>query len=295
MNGPGKANIKGVWHHLVAFSRLVKIEHSIFALPFAYCGMVMAAGGWPGWRVFLLITVAMVAVRSFAMVVNRLADLPYDRRNPRTQGRPLVTGEVSVSSARYMALVTGAVFVLACAGLNMLALSLSPVALILAGGYSYTKRFTFLCHYWLGTVLGLAPVAGWLAVTASFHIAPVLLGLGVTFWVAGFDILYATQDVEFDRKVGLHAIPARFGIPAALSIAAFSHANTAIFFLLAGWAWGAGWPYYLVAALIGAILAYEHTLVRPDDLRRVNTAFFTVNGVVAIMIFAGVLLDLWMI
>ncbi len=282
------------WQGFVSFARLVKIEHSVFALPFAYCGMVMAAGGWPGWRVFILVTVAMVAMRSFAMIVNRLADLPFDRRNPRTQERPLVTGAVSVRSARRMALATALVFVLAAAGLNTLVLSLTPVALILAGGYSYAKRFTFLCHYWLGAVLGLAPVAGWLAVVPAFHMAPVLLGLGVTFWVAGFDILYATQDVDFDRQAGLRAIPARFGIPTALAIAAFSHANTAVFFLLAGWAGNAGWPYYLVAGIIGAVLAYEHTLVRPDDLRRVNTAFFTVNGVVAIMIFAGVLLDLWL-
>lgn len=286
--------IRKAWGGLVSFSRLVKIEHSVFALPFAYSGMVMAAGGWPGWRVFLLVTVAMVAVRSFAMAVNRLADLPFDRENPRTQGRPLVTGEVSVASARRIAVLTALVFVLASAGLNTLVLALSPVALILAGGYSYTKRLTFLCHYWLGAVLGLSPLAGWLAVVPAFHLAPVLLGLGVTFWVAGFDILYATQDVDFDRAHGLRAVPARFGIPAALAIAAFSHANTAIFFLLAGWAANAGWPYYLVAAAIGAVLAYEHTLVKPDDLRRVNTAFFTVNGVVAVMIFVGVLLDLWL-
>lgn len=279
---------------LTSFARLVKIEHSVFALPFAYAGMVMAARGWPGWRIFLLVTVAMVAVRSFAMAVNRLVDLPLDRQNPRTQNRPLVTGEISVASARVMTLVAAVIFVLACAGLNTLVSALSPVALILAGGYSFTKRFTFLCHYWLGAVLGLAPVAGWLAVTASFDLAPVLLGLGVTFWVAGFDILYATQDQAFDRAHGLHAIPARMGLPSALALAAFSHANTAIFFLLAGWAAGAGWPYYLVAAAIGAVLAYEHTLVRPDDLSRVNTAFFTVNGVVAVMIFAGVLLDLWL-
>lgn len=272
-------------------AKLIKIEHSIFALPFAYTGMLWAAGGWPGWRVFVLVSVAMVAVRSFAMAVNRVADLPFDRANPRTQDRPLVSGALAVGPVKAAIAVCAVVFVLAAAGLNTTVLALSPFALFIAGGYSYAKRFTWLCHYWLGATLGLAPLGGWLAVTGQFHLAPVLLGFGVCLWVAGFDILYALQDQDFDRDVGLYSIPARFGTTAGLGFSEFSHLLAVVLFALAGWAAGAGVAYFLTVAGIGAALLYEHSLVSDTDLSRIDKAFFTVNGVIAMFLLLGVLLD----
>lgn len=278
---------------LLALLRMVKIEHSVFALPFAYIGMFWAAGGWPGWRVFLLVTLAMVSMRTLAMAANRLVDLPFDRANPRTAGRPLVTGEISLAATRWLCLGCAVVFVAACAGLNATVLALAPLALFLACGYSYTKRFTWLCHFWLGAVLGLTPLAGWLATGQGFHLAPVLLGLGVVYWVAGFDVIYALQDLEFDRSVGLCSIPVRFGTETSLTLAAFCHANTALFFLLAGLAAGAGWPYFLTAVTLAGLLAYEHAILSPRDLSRLGTAFFTINGVIALALLAGVVLDVF--
>ena len=280
-----------VWRKTVLLARMVKIEHSVFALPFAYLGMVWAAGGWPGFKTFAALTVAMVAVRSFAMAVNRLVDLPMDAKNPRTQSRPLVTGEIGVLETRIFIAASALVFVAACALLNPLCLALSPVALVWSGLYSFTKRFTRLCHFFLGSVLGLAPLAGWLAVSPAVELAPVLLGLGVTFWVGGFDILYACQDADFDRAENLHSLPAANGVPTALALSTFSHAVTALFFLLAGWAAGAGPLYAAFCAAVAAILLLEHRLISAEDMSRVNLAFFTMNGFVAVFLFAGAVLD----
>lgn len=283
----------GLWRELSLFARLVKIEHSVFALPFAYIGLFMAAGGWPGWGLFLVLTVAMVAVRSFAMAVNRLADERIDAQNPRTQDRPLVTGRMSRPKAWGMTLAAAVVFVLACAGLNTTCLYLSVPALAWSGLYSYSKRLTWLSHFWLGSVLGLAPLGGWLAHSPVLSIPAVLFFLGVTFWVAGFDILYACQDVDFDRTMGLHSIPARFGIGHALSLSTFSHVNASLFFLLAGWTGGLGWIYALVWLAVSIVLLWEHTLVQTDDLGYVNLAFFTLNGIIAVVLCAGVLADIF--
>jgi 4-hydroxybenzoate polyprenyltransferase len=280
-----------MWRKTVLLARMVKIEHSIFALPFAYLGMIWAAGGWPGWEIFLALTVAMVAVRSFAMAVNRLADLPIDMKNPRTQTRPLVTGELNVFETLVFIAVSALVFVGACWQLNALCLALSPLALVWSAMYSYTKRFTSLCHFFLGTVLGLAPLAGWLAVSPEIALAPVLLALGVTFWVGGFDILYACQDAEFDQNEGLHSLPAGKGVPIALALSTFSHVVTALFFLLAGWAAGAGIVYTGFCLAVAAILLFEHRLISADDLSRVNLAFFTLNGFIAVFLFAGAVID----
>ena len=270
-------------------ARMVKIEHSVFALPFAYIGSFLAAGGWPGWRVFFWVSLAMVAVRSFAMTFNRIADLRIDSINPRTMGRPLVTGELTLRAAWQFLGATALVFVLACAGLNATCLLLSPVALAWAAGYSYAKRFTWLCHFWLGSVLGLAPLAGWLGVEPVFTLPAVLLLLGVTFWVAGFDIIYSCQDVAFDKEHGLRSMPAVFGVPTALALSSFCHASTSLLFLLAGWATGLGWGYYLVWGAVSACLFWEHTIISAEDMSRVNMAFFTVNGVIAVALFFGVL------
>lgn len=272
--------------------RMIKIEHSVFALPFAYAGAFLAARGRPGLSTFLFLTLAMVAVRSFAMTMNRVLDLEIDRQNPRTQTRPLVTGELSLRFAVQFCIAAALVFVLACAGMNRLCLYLSPVALGWSAFYSATKRFTWTCHFVLGSVLGLAPLAGWISVAEAASLSSVLLLLGVTFWVGGFDILYACQDIEFDRAHRLHSIPARFGIETALVLSTASHALAALFFFLAGWAAGVGWIYHATMAVIALVLLCEHRLISPNDLSRVNMAFFTLNGVVAVFVFVGVLLDL---
>lgn len=274
--------------------RMIKIEHSVFALPFAYTGAFLAAGGWPGLFNLIVLTVAMVAVRSFAMAFNRYADLDIDMANPRTHDRPLVTGELSAHFTLAFIIGTGVVFVAMCALMNPLCLKLSPLALGLSAFYSYCKRFTYWCHYVLGAVLGLAPVAGWLSVDPTFTLPAALYFSGVTMWVAGFDLLYACQDAEFDRQQGLWSIPARLGIPAALGISTLSHLNAAAFFLLAGWAAGLGWIYFMVAGAVCLVLLAEHLLVTPDDMSRVNVAFFTLNGVIAVILFLGVLLDLFL-
>jgi 4-hydroxybenzoate polyprenyltransferase len=277
---------------LATVCRMVKIEHSVFALPFAYMGAFLAAGGWPGLYNMIVLTVAMVAVRSFAMAFNRYADLDIDRRNPRTQKRELVTGELSTRFTLAFIAGTAAVFVAACALMNPLCLLLSPVALVMAASYSFCKRFTYWCHFVLGSVLGLAPVAGWICVTPSISLPSVLLFCGVTLWVAGFDLLYASQDAEFDREHGLWSIPARLGIPAALGVSTLSHAVAAAFFLLAGWAAHLGAVYFTVAALTGVVLMAEHLLVKPDDMSRVNVAFFTMNGVISVVLFLATVIDL---
>ncbi|MYL83979.1 4-hydroxybenzoate octaprenyltransferase [Desulfovibrio aerotolerans] len=279
---------------LGALARLVKIEHSVFALPFAYIGLFVAAGGWPGWRAFALLTVAMVAMRSYAMAINRLADVRYDRINPRTMGRELVTGEVGIRAAWVFTAGSAVVFVAACAGLNSLCLALSPVVLVWGAFYSLTKRFTWLCHFVLGSVLGLAPVAGWLAVTPEFALPAILFGCGVTCWVAGFDVLYACQDVDFDRSQGLHSIPSHFGVGTALALAAFAHVDAAVFYLLAGWAAGLSWVYYVFWGVCSAVLLVEHRLLSKDDLSRINMAFFTLNGIVAALLGLGTLLAVFL-
>jgi 4-hydroxybenzoate polyprenyltransferase len=283
---------KTLFQRAAVFARMVKIEHSVFALPFAYIGAFTAADGWPGLWPLLFLSLAMVSVRSFAMAVNRIVDLPIDRLNPRTATRPLVTGEISLQEALIFTIFSALIFVLACAGLNAAALALSPLALAWSALYSFTKRVTWLCHFVLGSVLGLAPIAGWIGVLPSLDLTYALFFLGVLFWVAGFDILYSCQDVAFDRDQGLRSIPARFGVKTALLLSSFCHVNASLFFLLAGLAAGLDWIYLVVWLVVSAILSWEHTLVRPDDLSRIDTAFFTLNGYVAVLLFLGVLVDL---
>jgi len=278
---------------LMQVARMIKIEHSVFALPFAYIGVFLAARGWPGWWNIILVGAAMVAVRSYSMAVNRVADLPIDRENPRTQNRELVTGVITPGQTWTFIGLSALVFILACAAMNSLCLALSVPVLVYAGMYSYVKRVSWLCHFVLGSVLGLAPLGGWLAVNPDFTLTAWLFFFGVTFWVAGFDILYATQDMEFDKSYGIRSIPARFGIKTALVISSFCHVNTALFFLLAGASAGLDRKYYLVWAVVSALLLWEHRLIKPHDLSRVNMAFFTLNGVVSVFVFVGVLLSLF--
>jgi 4-hydroxybenzoate polyprenyltransferase len=267
---------------------MVKFEHTIFALPFAYLGMVLAAGGWPGWHTFIWITVAMAAARTFAFAINRLADRFYDARNPRTRNRALPQGQISPRVVGALAGVALLILALAAWQLNPFVLALLPGALVLLVGYSYTKRFTWASHWILGITDGMATAGAWAAVTASLaHPAPWLLWLTVTVWMAGFDIIYACQDVDFDRAEGLHSVPARFGIAMALRVARANHVLTVLALAAVGAALRLGWPFWFGVAAVGALLWYENSLVKPDDLSRVNIAFFNVNGYISVLIFVA--------
>jgi 4-hydroxybenzoate polyprenyltransferase len=282
-----------IWVRTRAFLDLIKFEHTVFALPFAYLGMILAAGGWPGAWAFFWITVAMAAARTLGMGANRLLDRAYDAANPRTARRPLVTGEISVRTA-----VTGSAFstaVLAAAAylLGPLPFRLLPGALALLVAYPLTKRFTELTHFVLGAVDGLAPLGAWAAVRGSLTApadAPAwILFAVVTFWIAGFDLIYACQDVDFDRAHGLHSVPARYGIAAALRLSALCHALTTLLLFALGLAAGLGWPYWIGAVAGAGLLAYEHALVRPGDLSRIDVAFFRINSVLSLTLFAATL------
>jgi 4-hydroxybenzoate polyprenyltransferase len=276
------------------FLEMVKFEHTIFALPFAYLGMVLAAGGWPGWHKFFWITVAMAAARILAFAVNRLADRFYDARNPRTQGRALPRGEISPRTVRAIAVGALAILTLAAWQLNRFVLTLLPAAVVFLIGYSYTKRFTWASHWVLGFTDGMAASGAWAAVTGSLaHPAPWLLWLTVTVWMAGFDIIYACQDAEFDRREGLHAVPARFGIATALRVAKINHVLTVVALAAVGWSMRLGWPFWVGTLAVAALLWWENSLVKPDDLSRVNVAFFNVNGYISVLIFLAAWAGLW--
>jgi len=269
---------------LVRTLRMIRFEHSLFALPFAFLGALLAAEGWPSGRQIFWIVVAMVGGRSAGMAFNRVADLPYDTMNPRTAQRELPTGKLSVGFTWVFTIVSAAVLVLAAWQLNPLALKLSPLVLAVLLLYSYTKRFTVLTHWVLGLCLGMAPAGAWVAVrgTLDWEILP--LTLAVLFWVAGFDIIYACQDVEFDRRVGLSSLPARIGIGGALMVSRLLHLlMLGLLVWLAQWA-GLGALAYVGLAVVAGLLVYEHSLVRADDLSRVNAAFFTVNGYISVLL-----------
>lgn len=270
---------------------LVRFEHTLFALPFAYGGMVLAARGWPGLEVFALISLAMVGARSAAMAFNRLIDRYIDAANPRTAGRHLPRGAISPREVWLLGLLGFALLSVAALNLNPLTAALLPVAVFFLVTYSYTKRFTWLCHFWLGLSIGAATAGGWIAVTGSF--SPVILTFwaAVAFWLAGFDILYATQDLEFDRKNRIFSVPARFGLAGALRIAQASHLLTFLLFMATGWLYLASLVYYLGVLVVGAVLWYEHRLVSPTDLSRVDRAFFQANVVVSLGMLAVVVLE----
>ncbi len=274
--------------------RMIKIEHSVFALPYAWAGAFLAARGVPSARSLIFLTIGMIAARSFAMAFNRLADLPFDRDNPRTQQRPLVRGVISQKQTWAFCALMAIIFIAACGALNTVCLWLAVPALLFAAIYSLLKRFTALCHFWLGATLGLAPLAGWLSVNpSSLGLPAILLFWAVTFWVAAFDIYYAFQDMDFDVAFELHSVPASLGADTALTLAAFSHAMTSIFLLLAGYAANLSWPWYIVWFGISVMLLVEHRLMKPQDLRHVNTAFFTLNGIISPVVLIGVLLGIY--
>jgi 4-hydroxybenzoate polyprenyltransferase len=264
---------------------MIKFEHSVFALPFALTGAVLAARGWPSWRQLLWIIAAMVAARSAAMTFNRIADLKFDALNPRTRARALPSGQLTLAFAAGFTAASCGVLVLAAYELNPLAFKLSPLVLVLLLGYSYTKRFTSWSHLVLGACLGLSPVAAWIALRGDVKPAVLMLGAAVMFWVAGFDLIYACQDVDFDRRQRLFSIPARYGISTALWLSGLMHVAMLVLLIVVARMENLGWLAFAGVALVAALLAYEHGLVRPADLSRLNAAFFNINGYVSVLFF----------
>jgi 4-hydroxybenzoate polyprenyltransferase len=271
---------------------MIKWEHSIFALPFALCGAMLAAGGVPAWHQLGWIIVAMISARSAAMAFNRVADAAIDAANPRTQTRALPTGTLTPSFVTTFVVVSCAVFVLAASRLNHMTLILSPLALAIVLLYSYTKRFTRWSHLVLGFALGIAPAAAWIAVRASLDPRILLLTAAVTFWVGGFDVLYACQDSDFDREAGLHSLPRYFGIRAALVIARLFHVIMLLLLIALVITFGLGKFAIAGVVAVAILLAYEHSLVSSHDLSKLNAAFFTMNGVISVVFFVFVAADL---
>ena len=283
-----------IFHRLRVVLEMIKIEHTLFALPFALLGMMLAAEGWPAWQKVGWIAVAMVGARSAAMGWNRLIDRKIDADNPRTATRALPAGLVTPAFVSLFIAASAALLVFAAWRLNPLALALSPVALGVLFLYSYTKRFTWVCHLVLGLALSGAPLGAWIAIRGDVQAAPVVLALAVLLWTAGFDVLYALQDLEFDRSHGLFSIPARFGVVPALWISGALHAGVLALLALLPRVYppGLGTGYWIGWAGCLLLLVYQHWIVRPNDFSRLNAAFFTTNGVLAIWLFAAAAVDL---
>jgi 4-hydroxybenzoate polyprenyltransferase len=278
------------------FLDLIRFEHTIFALPFAYLGMVLAAGGLPTFHQFFWVTVAMASARTLAFAINRLADRRFDATNPRTAKRPSVTGALSSQSILIFAILSVLLLALSAALLTPLALILFPGALVFLLGYSYTKRFTSLCHWILGFTDGLAPIGGWIAVKGSIFtpddLPAWLLMFAVTFWIAGFDLIYACQDVEHDQREKLFSWPSRQSIAGALFLSKANHVLTVLIFALLGLTYPLGWPFWIGLVIAAGLLYYENSIVKPDDLSRINLAFFNINSYIAVTLFVGTFLAL---
>jgi 4-hydroxybenzoate polyprenyltransferase len=273
------------------FARLVKIEHTVFALPFAYVGAFLAVNGRPSAHDLVWITLAMVGARSLAMALNRLIDAGIDARNPRTAGRELPSGQLSIAQVVVFSGTSLALFLAAVWELNPLVRWLWPIPVLGFVVYPYLKRFTWLCHLWLGAVDGLAPVGAWVAITGRLPWQAWILGVAVALWVAGFDLFYALFDEEVDRREGLHSVVTRFGVEGAFLGARIAHAATVACLVAAGLGLDVGVLYWLGVAVVALLLAYEHSLVRPTDLRRLDTAFFTMNGVISVAFAVFVIAD----
>ncbi|PYX33542.1 MAG: 4-hydroxybenzoate octaprenyltransferase [Acidobacteria bacterium] len=282
----------GVLKNFRTTLEMIKWEHSIFALPFALCGAMLAAGGLPAWHQLGWIIVAMVSARSAAMAFNRLADASIDAANPRTSIRALPAGHLTTSFVSTFVVISCAIFVLAASQLNHLTLLLSPVALGIVLLYSYSKRFTRWSHLFLGFALGIAPAAAWIAVRGSLDPRILLLTAAVTFWVGGFDVIYACQDFDFDRSHGLHSLPRHLGIHAALWVARIFHLAMLALLVALVLVFGLGKLAVIGVIAVAALLTYEHSLVRQDDLSKLNAAFFTMNGVIAVVFFVFIGADL---
>jgi len=284
--------MKNFFAKLGLFLEMIKFEHSIFALPFAYLGLFVAEKQIPSFFLFFWITVAMVSFRTLAMSLNRLLDRKIDAENPRTQGRALPQKKMKVRFVWLAAVVSLLVFEWSALTLGPLCLWLSPVPVVLAWVYPLTKRFTWASHFVLGLVLGIAPYGAWIAVTGEFAWAPAFLTLGVTLWVAGFDMIYALQDIDFDMKHGLFSFPARFGIAATLQLTRALHVVTVLAWLVAGLFADMGFCYWAGLLLVSGFLVREHQLVRSFGVARINEAFFLMNAVVSVTLFLAVVLDI---
>jgi 4-hydroxybenzoate polyprenyltransferase len=287
----------GVVRKARIFLDAIKFEHTIFALPFAYLGMVLASRanhGWPGLDKLIWITLAMAGARTLAMTLNRLIDARADALNPRTANRAMPKKLLRRGEMVVVSVISAAVLAFSAWQLNPLCFALSPVALLFVVGYSYTKRFTWLCHLALGLTDGIAPVGGWLAVNPTISVAnvlpPALLGLAVTFWVGGFDLIYACQDIEFDRAHGLYSIPARFGPARALQISEMAHGASVGLVAAVGGILHLAWPVWIAVGLTAWLLIWEHRLVKPDDFSQLDVAFFNMNGYIAVSVFVFTLL-----
>lgn len=279
------------------FLESIKFEHTIFALPFAYLGVALAAHGlhgWPGFGPIIWVTLAMAGARTAAMAINRLADASMDALNPRTANRALPQRLLKPVEMALFALAALALLVFSAAQLNPLCLKLSPVAVLFLVGYSYTKRFTWLCHIFLGLTDGIAPIGGWLAINPTISVAnlvpPLLLGLAVAAWVGGFDLIYACQDIDFDRAHGLKSIPSRFGAPRALEVSEMMHGASVGLLAAVGGMLGLAWPFWIGVGVAAWLLIWEHRLVHPEDFSRLDVAFFNMNGYIAVSVFACSLL-----
>ena len=273
------------------FLEMIKFEHTIFALPFAYLGAFLASGGFPSGHDIFWITLAMVGARTAAMSLNRLIDRHIDALNPRTAGRALPKGTLSIAEVWLYTIISFVLLFIAAAQLNPLCVKLMPIAVFVLVIYSYTKRWTWACHLVLGAALGLAPLGSWVAVTGSIDLPGVMLGLAVAFWVAGFDIIYACQDFEFDKAAGIHSIPAQFGIKKSLIISALFHLISPILLAAIGFYLGLG-IFYLIGVLIATgLLIHEHRLVKPNDLSKIGVAFMNMNGYLSMVMFLFTLLD----
>ncbi len=271
---------------------MIKFKLTVFAMPFAFTGAFLAADGIPELMVFLWVIVAMVGARTSAMGFNRIVDLKFDADNPRTAGRALPAGDIRPAEAWLMVILSAALFFFACYQLNSLTLLLSPFALGLTLFYSLTKRFTSFCHLILGLALAFAPLGGWVAVTGSLADYPFVLSFGVLFWVAGFDTIYGCLDADFDRKAGLYSLPSRLGRKGAFKFAVFFHLLAFVFFIATGIQTGLNYFYYIGLALTAGALFYQHLIVNPRDLSRINAAFFSMNGFISITIFFATWLSL---
>jgi len=281
---------------------MIKFEHSVFALPFALTGALLAARathqpprGWPSLQQVLWIIVAMVAARSAAMTMNRIADLRYDRENPRTKERALATGSLTLQFAGLFTIAAVAVFFVAASQLNPLTLKLAPLAIAVLFFYSFTKRFTSWSHLFLGFALGISPAAAWIAVTGGLDLRMLILCAAVTLWVGGFDVLYACQDIEYDQRAGLFSVPKKFGIANALLIARVMHLGVIALLSWLAFSFRLPWPAWVGIAVVAALLSYEHSLVKADDLSKLDAAFFTVNGYISMLflLFWGAAAAVW--
>lgn len=272
-----------VYKKIVLILEMIKFEHTIFALPFAFVGAILAQSGMPSLNKLFWISMAMIGARSAAMTTNRLVDAQLDAQNPRTEMRALPQGLISRGTVKSFIVASSVLFFISAYELNDLAFYLSPLALIVILIYPYTKRFTWTCHLFLGLCLGIAPLGGWIAVKGTLDLVPILLGLGVIFWVAGFDILYAALDYEFDKKLGIYSLPIKVGIRKAFWISSFFHMVSFLWFLLTGYAAHLGNIYFYGMGAILLILIVEHAVVSPGNLSRVNHSFFTFNGIISVL------------